>query len=302
MPPTDEGLRSEGLREALEDAVAGRPARLETLLCHHGLLPSLRPNLRLAAAVAAELADRPGTLAPLLSRFGEDDAAPDQDRVFLPVVAAHGWAARLRAGREGEVAWAALAVLAADERAPVRLGTRDALLGLCKREGGPDTLVARALRWVDEEEDREQRFGAAALIVELLAEPTVLRGLRQPEPLLDYLGRLLAEVESAPRAAERSDARRRLLLGLPKALATAVVTFRAGAQGATWLEAACRAAAHADVRDVLSRTLQQLPALGESTTTVDGLRAALAGSGKPPRDPTRVRPGTGRGRRSRRIR
>jgi hypothetical protein len=50
---TNEGLKSEALREALRAALAGKPAALEDLMCRHGGGNDARPNLRLAAAFGA---------------------------------------------------------------------------------------------------------------------------------------------------------------------------------------------------------------------------------------------------------
>src|SRR5207244_1999930 len=103
------------------------------------------------------------------------------------------WAARARAGRDVEMAWSALGELAADERAPVRLGARDALGTLAGREGGTDELVRRGQAWLALEE-RELRFGAAALVIDLLGERRLVAGLRDPEALLAYLAAVIAEI------------------------------------------------------------------------------------------------------------
>jgi hypothetical protein len=57
------------------------------------------------------------------------------------------------------------------------------------------------------------------------------------------------------------------------------------------------------VRAALSESLQKLRAQSEgaSALLVERLRAALQASAKPPRDPTRKRPGSDRGRASRRV-
>ena len=143
-----EGLRNEALQAALTAALAGRTAALEQLLARHGGYGS-RPNLRLAAAFGAEVGALPGTVARLLDHLGANDAAPDKPEVFLPVAAAHGWAARLAAGREVGTAWAALAGLAGDERAPVRIGTLDALASFAVRPRAASALVAAAGEWLD---------------------------------------------------------------------------------------------------------------------------------------------------------
>jgi hypothetical protein len=292
----EEGFQSEALRAALASALAGKPAELERLLCRMGAVLSARPNLKLAAAFGAEMADAPPSAAKLLARLGEDDAAPDTDRAFLPIAAAHGWAARVRAGHDRALAWPALAELAADERAPVRLGARDALVTLGARDA--DELVARALSWL-EQDDRERRFGAAATAVEVLGERQVLAQINDRQALLDYLSQAIMAVARAPRSAERSDARRRLLLSLPSTLATVVSDTGWGERAAEWLRAECEAAVHEDVRRALS---DAVVALRGSPAVIEPIRRALVASAKPLRDPTRLRPGTGRGKSSRRIR
>jgi hypothetical protein len=302
MRPVQEGLRNEALRAALTTALAGRPGPLEQLLARHGGYGP-RPNLKLAAAFGAEVAALPGVVAELLDRLAANDAAPDTPEVFLPVAAAHGWAARLAAGHEVGTAWAALAQLAGDERGPVRVGTLDALAALAARPRHANALVARATEWL-ELDDREIRFGAAGVVVEVLARHKVLAGLGNPEPLLDYLSRAMAEIVEAPRAAERSDARRRLLLALPPTLGAVATTFTAGDRGAAWLEEECRGARHPDLRTALSSTIVALAdkASGLGGMLAQRLRSALEGSAKPPRDPTRRRPGAGRGKSSRPVR
>jgi hypothetical protein len=300
--PTNEGLKSEALRQALREALAGKPAALEDLMCRYGGGNSAHPNLRLAAAFGAEMAALPETVGRLLSRLGADDAAPDTPQVFLPIAAAYGWVGRLRAGMDIDRAWPALAELAADERVPVRLGTLDALGSFALHAGGGDALVARALVWLDDE-DRERCFGTAALVVEVFANRQVLAALGDLSPLLDYLSRVIATVAGASRSAERSDNRRRLLSSLPPTLAAVAVGVGGDQRGAAWLEVECTQARHPDVREALSTAILQSrhKAQGQSDAVTARLRAALEGSAKPARDPTRKRPGTDRGKASRRM-
>ncbi len=299
--PSTEGLRNDALRAALTTALAGKTAPLEDLLSRHGGYGT-RPNLRLAAAFGAELATLPGTVAPLLDHLGANDAAPDTPQVFLPVAAAHGWVGRLRADREVGPAWDALVLLAGDERMPVRLGTLDALASFARAKGG-GALVGRARQWL-ELEDREICFGAAGVVIEVFADRQVLAALDDPTPLLDYLSRAIAAIADAPRAAERSDARRRLLLALPKTLRAVVVGFATAHRGTTWLENECRNARHPDLRAAMSNTILALgdKSSGQGAALAQQLRAVLEGSAKPPRDPTRKRPGAARGKTSRPMR
>lgn len=289
------------MQTALATALAGNVAPLEDLLCRYGGGADPRPNFRLAAAFGTEAESRSAVVTRLLARFAAEDAAPDTARVFLPIAAAHGWVGRLRAGVDQAQAWAALGALAADERVPVRQGTLDALVPYVLRRGGADELLANAEGWLDDP-DREISFGTAALVMEVFASRQAL-GAVGDQRALAYLSRAIEAVATAPRSAERSDARRRLLLALPRTIAAAVVAFAGGDRGPAWLEEECARATLPDVREALSASLQKLrgQAEGASALLVERLRAALQASAKPLRDPTRKRPGTDRGRASRRV-
>jgi hypothetical protein len=297
--PTTDGPKSEPLRAAVRDALSGRTARLEDLFARHGGGPDPRPNLKLAAAFGDEIAAAEGPAARLLSRLGGDDAAPDTTAVFLPMAAAFGWVGRVRGGRDVEAAWSALLALAGDERAPVRAATQAALhaYALSRARGGE--LVTRAAAWLDDDTaDREVRFGAAAVVVDVLGDRQIFATLARRDEALPYLSRVIADAADAPRSAERSDARRRVLAALPRALATVVA---AGAEdGASWLERECVAARRPDVRAMLSDAVVRAQAI--SAVIGQRVRGALEGSAKPPRDPTRRRPGVARGKASRETR
>jgi hypothetical protein len=304
MARPSEGFRSDTLRAALQEALGGKPARLVQLLCTAGSITrSGQPSLGVAEAFGVEVASLPGVLAPLLTSLGSEDAAADSPRAYLPIVAAHGWAARLRGGREVEPAWAALGELSADSRGPVRLGVLAALCSLSTREGAADGLVAHALFWL-EHDDRDQRLAGAGLVLEALSDRQLLAGLRDEAALLDYLARVITEIVDAPRAAERWASRRRALRSLPAAL-SAPIAFLPGRDGAvSWLSAQCEAATHPDLRAALDDALEHLRRSGvaHATRVVESLTAALQASAKPRRDAARERPGTGRGRRARRLR
>jgi hypothetical protein len=297
-----DGFKNEALRAALAAALTGKPSALEVLLCRYGAGPQGRPNLRVAAALGIEVAQAPGAVPRLLSRLGDNDAAPDTPEVFLPIAAAYGWAARLAAGLDQRPAWVALRILAADERAPVRMGTREALLAFALRPDGGDALLRAADDWLAVD-DREERYGSAGVVLEVLSDRRVMAAIGDETGLLEYLSRTIAEIAEAPRAAERSAGRRRLLLSLPGACAAVAVGRRAGGHGPDWLEAACISARHPDVRGALSDAILSLrqPQQGQTSVLAQRLRHALEGSAKPPRDPTLRRPSIGRGRESRRM-
>jgi hypothetical protein len=92
-----------------------------------------------------------------------------------------------------------------------------------------------------------------------------------------------------------------VLTSLALALASVVALVRAGDRGMLWFQEECTRAKHPDVRGALSQALLRLAKIPQapSVTLVDELREKLQDSAKPLRDPTLVRPGTGRGRRSR---
>ena len=300
MASHEEGLKSEALRSALDEALAGDARRLEEQLARHGAMPSPRPNLKLAQAFGAELARREGRVSQLLERLSGNDAAPDTAEVFLPIAAAHGWAWRLREGRDVEPAYASLLSLCADERGPVRVGTSDALCGLAARDDFAARLLERGLGWLDEEE-RELCFGAAALLVEVLGDARVLAALRDSEALLDYLSRVIDKVARAPRSAERSEGRRRALTSLTQTLPRVLTSVRPSEPVFAWFQAECQRASHPDVRRVLSDAIVKLGRTA-GTKNLAQLREALEQSQKPLRDPTLPRKGTGRGKQTRRTR
>jgi hypothetical protein len=291
-----EGLRSEPLRAALRDALAGRSHALEDHFSRYGGGPDPRPNLKLAAAFGDEMAAWDGPAAPLLSRLGANDAAPDTPQVFLPMAAAFGWVGRLRGGRDVQPAWEALLQLAGDERQPVRHAAQSSLRAFALVREGARALVVQGGGWL-EAEDREVRWDAAAVVVDVLGERQALAAAGLQD-VMAYLSRVIADVAGAPRSAERSDARRRLLVALPRTLATVVAA--GGEAGLTWLETECAGARQPDVRAALSDAVVRVQ--GASALSGQRVRQALEGSAKPPRDPTRIRPGAGRGKASRRTR
>lgn len=297
-----QGLHSEAMQAAFKAALAGSTAELERQLCRASGWPGGRLNLKLAAAFGVQVAATDADVVPLLRRFTDDDSAPNVPRVYLGVAAAYGWVACARAGRELEAAWEGIAELGADGRHPVRTAIVDALTQLATDPDGADQLVARATGWLDLR-DRERAFGAMALALEVIGDLRVMAAVRDHDALIDYLERVIDAIGNAPRAAERSEMRRRALGVLGRAVAT-VVAKVPGERGQQWLDGQCEQASHPRVREALSDALVLLrtDAQRQSRTVADAASKSLAASAVPPRDPTRVRPGTGRGRASRRIR
>jgi hypothetical protein len=284
-------LRSGDLRSALAEALAGRGARLADLLARHGGLPGARPNLALAAAFGEAIAvGQDDRRARRVIEELAAERATEGARVFLPVAAAYGAVARL--GSDPGSAWAAVSELTADDRAPVRVGLIAALAAWVEK-GSADELVTRATEWL-EIEDREHRFAAIAIALEVLA--VGVGRVRDRMHLFDWLDRALAEIAGAPRAAERGPGRRRALASLPRAAASVTSGLRGEPDGMGWLMARCADATHPDLRAAFDETIGTLRkgAHAQPPATLAALRTALASSAKPPRDPARIRKGTTR--------
>jgi hypothetical protein len=299
------GIRNEDLRRALDDAAARRPSQLGELLARFSGLPGPRPNLTFAQSVGDAVGARPPREATtILAPLADDVAAPDTARVFLPMVAAWGYAALVRERKAEEEAWARLAALSADERAPVRLASAQALASLATRAPrGGDLLVGAMARWLGDPEvglegiaDREIRWGALATALDAIAERGALRTVQDRPALLALVSRWIGELAEAPRAAERLDARRRALASLATAAALFALDVRGAADGASWLEAEYARARHPDLRRTFEASLARLKKRGASqrAEVLARLQSALASSAKPPRDPTLERKGTRR--------
>lgn len=292
-------LKSEELRRAAQDALAGSPVRFEQMLAFHSGLPGPKPNLTFAEAVGEALAGEVRA-ARLIARLAENVAAPDTAEVFLPMVAAHAYAALLGRKKDEAASWTALAELACDERAPVRLGTENALL-LFARRGGTDEIARGLASWL-EDDKRDRRWGAAATVLDALANARSMEGMKDREPFLESLNVLIADVASAPRAAERSEGRRRVLAALGRIAAAVAATFRAEPDGTAWLEERLAQAKHPDIRKAFEEALERLKKRGgsEKVATLEALHAALASSAKPDRHAARREPGmTSRGKKQR---
>jgi hypothetical protein len=295
------GLRSEELRAALADALARRPSRLGELLARHGGLPGPKANLALAAAFGEEIARADQSARPLLDALRRDPAEADTAGAFLPVAASFGYAARL--STDPRDAWNGIFELTADDRAPVRIGLAAALAAFAARASGNlDALVAQAESWL-EHDDRDHVFASQAIALDVVAERRGLEGLEDHGALLAWLERVIDALANAPRAAQRSPARRKTLVALPAAVAEAVVSLRGAQDGPAWLTERLQEAHHRDLREAFDRTIDELRrgSRAQSPSIIGPLREALASSAKPPRDPTLIREGVrGRGKKHKR--
>jgi hypothetical protein len=93
-----------------------------------------------------------------------------------------------------------------------------------------------------------------------------------------------------------------MLTSLVMVCVAIVRQLRAADRGSSWMATECERATHPDVRAALSQALLALAKSNVPRGTVERLRKVLEGSAKPLRDASRIRPGTGRGRKTRSIR
>lgn len=282
-------LRSEAVIKALSAALSSEDRHLFALLVRLGDLPGPRPNADLAAAFASALAETgvkgEKLLRELLS-FDEHRAAGTSGEAYLPYVAAYVLAARIARDYDPRGSWDTLEALAGDTRKVVRDGVVGALIGLAPRED----LAARFVSWTD-------GFLQAAVAIEALADRAVLDRVSDPEDVIARLDEALTLAEDAPRAAERSQGRRRLLEILEISIPRIAPRFPAVLD---WFVKRS-ATKNPEIHAALEAALLRFGSSGLDNTALDPLRRALDASIPPRRDPNSYRgPTRGRGRKAQR--
>ncbi|HEU4537032.1 MAG TPA: hypothetical protein VFS00_23080, partial [Polyangiaceae bacterium] len=221
--------------------------------------------------------------------FEERKAQGRNPEVFLPYVAAFALVARLARGRGVEGAWSDLHGLAGDGRALVREGVVTALSrAALSRPALAAEFVARASAWTD-------GFLHAAVVLELLTAKPFLEAPLVFEGVRDRLDEALALAEEAPRSAERSQGRRRLLEIIEQALVPLLLRHR---QLGPWLQPKL-GTQQPELRAAFEGLMQRLVRAGAPADLLDPLRAELDRTAPPRRDPTTFRgPTRGRGRKA----
>lgn len=211
-----------------------------------------------------------------------------------------------RSRKEVEAGWLAIVEHGADEDVEMRLDTERSLIAACADAARAEVLMQRAASWLDDEGDRELRYAAAALVLTVLGNAKVLSTLKDHEAVLEYLSRAIEMFADAPRSAERSEARRRALRVLPNALSAMMARMArvSGERGVAWLAQECERASQPQVRQALSDLIVRLQKdpQGIGRAAAARLRETLEASAAPLRDGVVKRPGTGRGKSSRKIR
>lgn len=282
-------LRSAAVVKALAQAIETEDRHLFALLVRLGDLPGPRPNDDLAAAVGVALAatgSRGDHLLRELLAVDEARASGTSGEAYLPYVAAHTLAARIARDFDVRNGWTALEELAGDARKVVRDGVVSALIGLSDRED----LAARFATWMD-------GYLQAAVALEVLSDRAALDRVANPDDIIARLDDATTLAEDAPRAAERSQGRRRLLEVIEITIPRFAARF---AQTLDWL--AKRAATkQPEIRAALEKALLGLDKKGLVDAKLDPIRKALDASRPLRRDPTDYRgPTRGRGRKAHR--
>ncbi len=291
--PSERPLRNEVIARALDQAIASGDRRVVTLLAHAGNASGARANVELAAAVGEELAlaGGPGADALLVTflAVGERKAQGRNPEVYLPYVAAFALAARIVRGRGESGAWADLHGLAGDGRALVREGVVTALTrAALSRPALVAEFLERASSWTD-------GFLHAAVALELLTTKPFLETPLDIDVLRARLDEAIDLAENAPRSAERSQGRRRLLETIEQALVPLLMRHRSLGP---WLQGKL-GSQQPELRTAFEGLVQRLSRAGAPLDLLEPLRSELDRSAPPRRDPTTFRgPTRGRGRKA----
>lgn len=267
-------LESPRIEKALARAIdEGSTSDLFDQLTRSSGLPGPRPNLDLARALGGAIAARRGRADALVRELlGATSEYP-------VIVAAFALASRLLAGLDPRGSMKALHDLAEDPRHHVRAGVVDALRMLIADRGDP--LLDELAAWTD-------GYLHAHVVLEALADRTLLASLTSSAAILARLDEAFALADLSPRAAERSQGVRLLRGAMPVQIA--VFAARCP-EVLTWLADRTRSQ-RPESREVIRETLLALRRAGFKGADVDRLAAALEASAPPPRDPSRIVHGT----------
>ena len=276
-----DGLRGEALVAAFKDALAGRPERLYVQLGIQGGLPGTRVNTILAEAFATECvlsgkaADR---LALQMAQLSAEEAPGASAQEFLPLCGV--LAVGLRAAsqpKDAALHKRAMTVLhtASDDFrfrvrqvVPIALGRMGAGIG--------DPLVHELGSWTD-------GFFQATAVLLAMAQPNFLPKIDDADAALARLDEAYALARHAPRSAARYPGFKALVDALsiaPAALATrfGVAVFD---HLVTWSNTEMP-----ELRGAIEKAIQSGTLASRYMPDIKRVRAALAASLPPPRDPT----------------
>jgi hypothetical protein len=282
------------LTKAYDDAVVRRDTRaLRDLLARGSGLPGPRINQALVDAFAEESRSRGAAADRLLVELASLDAfvAPGATPLeMLPVCGVAGAAAR--AAQDDAALERGLALLH-DRADDLRFRVRDAVaLGLARIGARRGAALADAVAsWMD-------GFFHAAAVVRALADPAWLAALPKPEAAVARLDEAFELAHGAQRSAARYPGHKALVEALSASPRTLAERF-----GVPVFDLLERWAQVKDpvLREVVEKNLGGARLAGRHAAEVARVRAALARTAPPRRDPrTDVGPTRGRGKRRQR--
>jgi len=268
---------SDPLSRALDEATAGRPSALHTLLARGSRLPGTRANDSLADAFAQACRARGAQADAVilaLAALNEDQAPGATALEFLPVCGLLALGARAATDelvRERFVS--ELHAHADDLRFRVRDAVVDALARIGARAG--DWLVAEVAPWMD-------GYFHAAAVVRALARETWLSTLHDAAPVMARLDQAFEQARDAPRAAARYPGRKALVEAI--ALGLGPLGIRFGAPTFDMLSRWARAS-DPELREMVATALDDKRLENRFGPEIAGVRAALDASRPPVRNP-----------------
>ena len=280
MKTSTSQIRDPALLAAVDDAALRKVFDpLMRLLRRHSGLPGPRPNLPVATAVAARIAEHGETANALVADLcnTDDRVRPGGPDDFFPICGAMAHAARFRLGIAPDRALDALRQLAEDRRHLVRGGVIAALRQMaCDKDDQADRVVRALAAWMD-------GYLPAAVAIETIAHRSVLDRIHAAEA--DTVMRLeegFFLAENAPRADERSQGYRELVGALSNA--PVAIMSRFGDRTAAWLEGRAKTKVP-ELRRAIEAVSAKARDAGHGSARVAEIEAALSASAPERRDP-----------------
>jgi hypothetical protein len=295
---TGEGLRSEAITTALDEAVrVGERAhdRLFKVLAVASGLPGPRMNAGVAVGFANECAARGKAADKLIERLASLDAelAPGATELeFLPVCGVLALGARAAKETDRKLRTKTLLRLhdaAEDVRFRVREAAAMALARLGSTDG--DGLIADIGSWMD-------GFFQSAAVLRAIADPLWLTALTDVEPVVERMDAAFLLARDAPRSAVRWPGWKALHEELGQTPAAVAARFGAPVFDmlVRWSETSMP-----ELREAIEQGLRDKRLGGRFHADIERVREALKASAPIARDPTLARQGM-RGRAKKRGR
>lgn len=295
---TTEGLRSEQLNAAFDEALAGKEGRLFVQLGIQSGLPGTRLNTVLAQAFASECVIRgrvADKLALSMAQLSAAEAPGATEKEFLPVCGVLAIGSRAASEpKDGALHKMAMTLLydACDD---LRYRVREVVPLALAKIGGQlgDRLVHELGTWTSD------GFFHAAAVLLAMANPAFLPHIDDADAAIARLDEAYALAKNAARSASRYPGWKALLDAL--AIAPAALAGRFGVPVfdhlAKWANTEMP-----ELRAAIETTLTSQKLAARYTPEIKRVRAALAASLPPPRDPTLAVQGMrGRGKKRGRV-